>query len=65
MAVKRKANPMRTKTDKVRLGPLSLVQLQSLFDKANRGKDKDKIQRRMATMFKRGLSLPVEETAEV
>lgn len=44
--VKKKRNPMRTKTDKERLGPLNATQLQSLYDKAS-GKTKDKIRRHM------------------
>ena len=43
MVQKKKANPMRTKTDKVRLGNLSMTQLVDLRDnKSSRPKDKKK-----------------------
>lgn len=40
-------DPMRTKTGKVRLGPLNLAQLQDLLDKEARPKNKGKIQNRI------------------
>ena len=47
----RKADPMRTKNGKERLGPLNLEQLNKLIDNA-RPKNKAKIQRRIATLKK-------------
>lgn len=44
---KRKANPMLTKNGRTRLKPLNITQLQSLLEKSNRPKDKDKILRRI------------------
>lgn len=57
----RKAHSMKTKTGKTRLGPLSLKQLKEMFNKANRNKDKDKIQRRINNLFKKGLVLKEQE----
>lgn len=37
------ADPMKTKTGKTRLGPLSLHQLEELLSKSSRPKDKAKI----------------------
>jgi hypothetical protein len=49
----RKANPMKTKNDKVRLGPLNLTQLNELLTKSNKPKDKDKIARHIRNVEKR------------
>jgi len=53
MAVKFHKNPMKTKTGKTRLGPLSLVQLNDLLEKTSKIKDKAKIQRRINAVMKR------------
>ena len=53
MAVKFHKNPMKTKTGKNRLGPLSLVQLNDLLEKTSKIKDKAKIQRRINAVMKR------------
>lgn len=42
---KRKADPLKTKNGRTRLGPLSVAKLQDMADKANRPRDKDKILR--------------------
>ena len=57
----RKADPKKTKTGKTRLGPLSLVQLKNMLDKSNRKKEKDKIQRRINNLFKKGFVLKEQE----
>ena len=36
------ADPMKTKTGKTRLGPLSLTQLQEMLEKSSRPKDKER-----------------------
>ena len=41
------ADPMKTKTGKTRLGPLSLTQLQEMLQKSSRPKDKGKIRSRI------------------
>ena len=43
----RKADPMRTKTGKARLGPLSLKQLTDMLEKSSKPKEKQKIQNRI------------------
>ena len=43
----RKADPMRTKTGKARLGPLSLAQLTDMLAKSSKPKEKQKIQNRI------------------
>ena len=40
-------DPMKTKTGKPRLGPLSLVQLKEMLEKSSRPKDKAKILNRV------------------
>jgi hypothetical protein len=57
-------DPMKTKTGKVKLGPLSLKQLVDLLGKESRAKNKGKIQNRIRTMEKRGHTLPTVEAAE-
>jgi hypothetical protein len=41
----RKADPMRTKTGKERLGPLNVAQLEALKERTSQNKIKAKIQR--------------------
>ena len=49
MAVKKKhGDPMKTKTGKPRLGPLSVEQLNSLLEKTSKPKDKAKIRNALA-----------------
>ena len=58
----RKADPMRTKNGKERLGPLNVAQLEKLLANA-RKKTAPKIQRRIAVMKSRpGYKAPVVET---
>ena len=57
----RKADPKKTKTGKVRFFGLSLVQLKQSFDKSSKGREKDKLQRRINALLKSGLSFPVVE----
>ena len=58
----RKADPMRTKNGKERLGPLNVAQLEKLLTNA-RKKTAPKIQRRIAVMKSRpGYRAPVVET---
>jgi hypothetical protein len=57
----RKADPMRTKNGKERLGPLNVAQLEKLLTSA-RKKTAPKIQRRIAVMKSRpGYKAPVVE----
>ncbi len=42
-----KGDPMKTKTGKPRLGPLSLTQLKEMLEKSSRPKDKGKIRNRI------------------
>ena len=44
------ADPMKTKTGKPRLGPLSLTQLKDMLEKTSRAKDKGKILNRIKTL---------------
>jgi hypothetical protein len=64
MAVKHSADPMKTKTGKTRLGPLSLKQLHELLEKTSKAKEKGKIQTRIRTLEKRGHKLSQEPVAE-
>lgn len=50
----RKADPDKTKTGRIRLGPLSFVQLETMRDKSSKPKEQAKIQRRMNLLTKRG-----------
>ena len=50
----RKADPNKTKNGRIKLGPLNFTQLESMRDKSSRPKERDKIQRRMNTLTKRG-----------
>ena len=57
----RKADPMRTKNGRERLGPLNVAQLEKLLTSA-RKKTAPKIQRRIAVMKSRkGYTAPVVE----
>jgi hypothetical protein len=57
----RKADPMRTKNGRERLGPLNIAQLEKLLTNA-RKKTAPKIQRRIAVMKSRpGYTSPVVE----
>ncbi len=58
------ADPMKTKTGKTRLGPLSLKQLYDLLKSTSKAKEKGKIQTRIREMEKRGHKLPQETVAE-
>lgn len=51
----RKADPMKTKNDKVRLGNYSTAGLIELADKATSKKQKHKIQNRIKYNVKRGV----------
>jgi hypothetical protein len=46
------ADPMKTKTGKTRLGPLSLAQLNDMLGKSSRPKDKSKIVSRIKRLEK-------------
>ena len=46
------ADPMKTKTGKTRLGPLSLTQLKDMLEKSTRAKDKSKIVNRIRALEK-------------
>jgi hypothetical protein len=49
----RKADPMRTKTGKERLGPLNVAQLESLRDRTSQKKTIAKIQKEIDRKVKR------------
>jgi hypothetical protein len=53
-----KADPMKTRTGKQRLGPLNIKQLYELLEKESKSKNKGKIRNRIHTMEKRGFKLP-------
>jgi hypothetical protein len=46
-------DPMKTKTGKTRLGPLSLAQLTDMLEKTSRPKDKAKILNRVTILKKK------------
>ena len=50
----RVADPNKTKTGRIRLGPLNFVQLETMRDKSSKPKEKAKIQRRMDLLTHRG-----------
>jgi hypothetical protein len=50
----RKADPNKTKTGRIRLGPLNFVQLETMLGKSSKPKEQSKIQRRMRLLEKRG-----------
>lgn len=51
----RKANPMKTKNDRVRLGNFSRSALEVMCEKSTKPKEKRKIQNRINIMIKRGI----------
>jgi hypothetical protein len=53
VAQQKHADPMRTRTGKTRLGPLSMKQLQELLEKSSRPKDRSKIQNRINQLQQR------------
>lgn len=55
MAVKTKKNPLKTRNDRTRLGPLGKSQLLDLMSKSLKKKEKAKIQRRLNIITKRGM----------
>ena len=50
----RVADPSKTKTGRIRLGPLNFVQLETMLGKSSKPKEKAKIQRRMNLLTRRG-----------
>lgn len=52
---KRKANPMKTKNDKVRLGNYSTEALRGMAEKASTKKQKHKIENRIKYNVSRGI----------
>lgn len=52
---KRKANPLKTKNDRPRLLIMSKSQLETAIGKSNTPKAKDKLQRRLNNLIKRGV----------
>jgi hypothetical protein len=46
------SDPMKTKTGKTRLGPLSLAQLEEMLEKSSRPKEKGKIVNRITQLKK-------------
>jgi hypothetical protein len=62
----RKADPNKTKTGRIRLGPLNFTQLETMRDRSSKPKEQAKIQRRMNLLTKRGQvpkpAVVVEET---
>jgi hypothetical protein len=50
----RKADPSKTKTGRIRLGPLNFTQLETMRDRSSKPKEQAKIQRRMNLLTKRG-----------
>ena len=50
----RKADPNKTKTGRIRLGPLNFTQLETMRDKSSKPKEQSKIQRRMNLLTRRG-----------
>ena len=58
----RVADPNKTKNGRTRLGPLNFKQLTDMLAKSSRPKEKDKIQRRIQTLVRRG-QVPRPEVA--
>ena len=52
MAIK-KADPMQTRNGKPRLGPLNIVQLNTMLEKSSKPKDKAKIRNRISVVAAR------------
>ena len=49
----KKRNSLKTKTDKIKLGPLGMAQLIELKEKSSRNRDKSKIQTRINILLAR------------
>jgi hypothetical protein len=58
------ADPMKTKTGKPRLGPLSLKQLHDMLAKSSRPKDKSKIRNKIRSLEEKGFKLSPEPVAD-
>ena len=52
----KKANPLKTRTGKLRLGPMSSKQLQEQIESTSRPKLKQRYQKRLIELQKRGLA---------
>ena len=52
----KKSNPLRTRTGKLRLGPMSAKQLIQEIEKTNKPKMKHRYRTRLAQLQKRGLA---------
>jgi hypothetical protein len=63
MAEKKKADPMRTRTGKPRLGPLNIAQLTDMLGKC-RAKDKNKISMRIKFLEKISKKSPEKALTE-
>lgn len=59
---KKTANPFKTRNDRLRLGPLSMRQLQDLLAREGRARTRAKIRNRIDTLVRRGVPVPVKET---
>lgn len=60
-----KADPNKTKTGKIRLGPLTISQLETMLEKSSKPKEKSKIVNRLVVLKKRpGYVKPVEAIVE-
>jgi hypothetical protein len=60
-----KADPNKTKTGKVRLGPLTIAQLETMLEKTAKPKEKSKILNRLTVLKKRpGYVKPAEAIVE-
>ena len=64
MANVKHADPMKTKTGKIRLGPLNLKQLHEILAKESKPKNKSKIQNRIRALEKMGFKSPQEPVAD-
>ena len=51
----KKADPLKTRTGKLRLGPMSAKQLQEQIESTSRPKIKHRYQKRLTQLQKRGL----------
>lgn len=51
----KKADSLKTRTGKLRLGPLSINQLQEQIEKTSKPKMKQRYQKRLSQLQKRGL----------
>jgi len=60
-----KSDPNKTKTGKVRLGPLTIAQLETMLEKSAKPKEKSKILNRLVILKKRpGYVKPVQAIVE-